>query len=196
MTSRVRHAAQRARGRRRSDEGRAALRQARHARLVAEDRTAAARGGRIDRQHRHLVALCDQIDAQLVDGRGLAHARHAGDANAVRPAGVGQQSLQELMGAPRMLVIAALDQRNGATQHRPIAGQHAVGILFDAEPAPPVDSHRQSVSLWAQDGENRRLQQAWAMRMAPRELSRRFNCATIAAGYPSATTRANPGRKA
>ena len=47
----------------------------RHPRLVAEDRAAGARRGRIDRQHRDLVAALDQEHAERVDGGGLADAR-------------------------------------------------------------------------------------------------------------------------
>ena len=72
--------------------------QAGHARLVAEDRAAGALRGRIDGQHRDAVAGGDQVHAELVDGGRLADAGHAGDADAVRLAGIRQQLLQQVLG--------------------------------------------------------------------------------------------------
>ena len=45
-----------------------------HARLVAEDRAAAARGGRVDGEHGDLVALSDEVQPELIDQRRLAGA--------------------------------------------------------------------------------------------------------------------------
>src|SRR5262249_648954 len=69
------------------DEGGGGAGERRHARLAAEDRPAGAGRRRVDGQHRHLVALAGQAGAEGVDGSRFAHARHAGDADANRPAG-------------------------------------------------------------------------------------------------------------
>ena len=76
----------------------------RHPRLVAEDRAAGARRGGIDREHRDLVAALDQEHAERVDGGGFADPGRAGDADADRLAGVGQQRLHQL--ARRCLMVA------------------------------------------------------------------------------------------
>ena len=73
--------------------------QPRHPRLVAEDRAAGARRGRVDREHRDLVAALDQEHAERVDGGGFADARRAGDADAHRLAGIGQQRLDQVAAA-------------------------------------------------------------------------------------------------
>ena len=41
-----------------------------------------------------------------------------------------------------MPALCALDQRDGAAQHGPIAGQHAVGVLLDRRNALPGCGHR------------------------------------------------------
>ncbi len=55
------------------------------------------RGRWVHRQHRHFVALADQIGAQRLNEGGLAYARHAADTQAQRLAGVRQQSRQQLV---------------------------------------------------------------------------------------------------
>jgi hypothetical protein len=67
------HAAQAARRRARPDEGLGALGEQLHARLVAQDGAAGDAGRRVDGQHRHLVALLDEIQPQRLDEGGLAH---------------------------------------------------------------------------------------------------------------------------
>jgi hypothetical protein len=65
MASRVFSATPPRTGRRaRADEGFGALGEQLHARLVAEDGAAGDAGRRIHRQHRHLVALLDQIQTR------------------------------------------------------------------------------------------------------------------------------------
>ena len=103
------------------------LRQPAHARLVAEDRAARALRGRVDGEHGDPVAGGDEVHAELVDGRRLADARHAGDAEAQRAARRRQQRLQQLLGERGVLGLGALDERDGARQHRPVAGADAVG---------------------------------------------------------------------
>ena len=70
-----RDAAERAGGGGGADEGVGIDRELRHPRLVAENRAAGAGRGRIDGQHRHLVAPRRQQGSQRVDGGGLADAR-------------------------------------------------------------------------------------------------------------------------
>jgi hypothetical protein len=91
----------------------------------------------IDRQHRHPVPLLHEVEPQPVDHGRLAHARHARDADAVRLARRGQQLLQQHLRHARVLRLAALDQRDGAPQHRPVAGPDAVGVVTDVEPSFP-----------------------------------------------------------
>ena len=122
-----RHAAQRTGGRRRPDEGLGALAEPFHARLVAEDRAASHGRGRVDRQHGNAVALLDQVQAERLDERGLADARHTGDADTDRPAGVRQQGVEQRLGALLVFRLDRLDQRDGLGQRPARATQHAIG---------------------------------------------------------------------
>ncbi len=97
----------------------------RHPRLVAEDRAAGAGGGGIDREHRDLVPVPGEIGAERVDGGRLADPRGAGDADARGLAGIRQQILHELAGLVLMVGPFRLDERDGARQHRPLAGTDA-----------------------------------------------------------------------
>ncbi len=82
--------------------------------LSRKDRTAAARRGRIDREHRDLVAAAGEKGAQRVDGGGLADPGSAGDPDADCLAGRRQQILHQA--ARRLLVVGppAFDQGDGA----------------------------------------------------------------------------------
>ena len=51
-----------------------------HAGFVAQNRAPRHRAGRVHRQHRHAVALANQVQAQRLNEGGLAHPRHAADA--------------------------------------------------------------------------------------------------------------------
>ena len=109
-------AAERAGGGRGPHEGVRVDGEPRHARLVAEDRAAGAGRGRIDRQHRDLVALRGEIRAERVDGGRFAGARRAGDAEPHRLAGQRQQFLHQKVRSFAVIGALALDQRDGARQ--------------------------------------------------------------------------------
>ena len=120
-------AAERTRRRRGTNEGVRIDGKLCHARLVAQNRAAGARRRRIDRQNRDLVALGSEPGAERVDGGRFADARRAGDADAQRLAGIGEEFLHELSRRELMVRPAALDQGNGARQHCAFAGADARG---------------------------------------------------------------------
>jgi hypothetical protein len=99
----------------------------RHSSLVAEDRAAGARRRRVDRQHRNLVALCDQRHPERIDGGGFTDARRAGDADADRVARQRKQLLHQIARLRLMIGAAAFYQRNGAGQRRAVAGANVGG---------------------------------------------------------------------
>ena len=70
-----------------------------------------------------LWPLLDQVHAERVDGGGLADAGRAGDADADRLAGVGQQRLHQIARRGLMIGAPALDQRDGARQRRAVAAR-------------------------------------------------------------------------
>ena len=61
-----------------------------HPRLVAEDRAAAARARRVDREHRDSVPGVDEVQPERLDERRLPRARRAADPDTGRAAGRGQ----------------------------------------------------------------------------------------------------------
>ncbi len=130
--------AQRGAGGRWSHERLRVDRQACHACLVTQDRSAGARTGGIDRQHGDPVAGGGQVDSQLVDKRALTHARHAGDADSMRPAGVGHQPGQYLACHRAVFGTAAFDQGDRAAEYRPVARPGALYVALDV----PHRSHR------------------------------------------------------
>ena len=71
----LRDAAERAARGRRPDEGALVLGEPLHARLVAEDAAARHRAAGIDREHRHAVALREQVQPERLDEGALADAR-------------------------------------------------------------------------------------------------------------------------
>ena len=75
LTRAAGNAAQRAARRRRPHERIGRTGQLLHARLVAEDRAAAARARRVDREHRDAMALGDDVQPERFDERRLARAR-------------------------------------------------------------------------------------------------------------------------
>ena len=95
------------------DVGLRVHRQLFHPRLVAQDRAAGDGGRRVDRQHRHAVALRDQVQPQRLDEGDLAHARHAADAQAERAAGVRQQRGEQRIGLRAVVGAGRLEQRDG-----------------------------------------------------------------------------------
>jgi hypothetical protein len=64
---------------------------------------------------------------ELVDECGFADAGQAGNADAARFSGCGKQALKQAVGKRAMLRFAALDQRDGARQHRSFARDDAAG---------------------------------------------------------------------
>ena len=96
--------------------------EAAHAGLVAEDRAAAARRGRVDGEHGDLVALGDEVQPELIDQGRLAGAGRAADADADGVAGRGQETLEQGAGARLVLGLGAFDQGDGAGERHPVAG--------------------------------------------------------------------------
>jgi hypothetical protein len=56
--------------------------------------------------------------------------RHAGDADAVRGARKGQQTLQQRLRLRHVGILGALDQGDGAAEHGAIAGAYAVSVFL------------------------------------------------------------------
>src|SRR5262249_2318358 len=98
-----------------------------HAGLVAEDRSAAARGRRVNRQHRDLVAATGEEAPENIDRGGLADAGRPGNADPHRLAGARQQLLHQCPRGLLMIGALALDQGNGAGEHRALAGANGTG---------------------------------------------------------------------
>ena len=87
-----------------------------HADAVTEDRAAAERAGRVDREHADLVAVgarCEPTSA--IGERRLPRARRAGDADRVRAAGAPGRARPT---ASRRGVAARLDQRDQLARRR------------------------------------------------------------------------------
>ena len=125
-------AAQRAAGGRGADKGVRVPGEFFHSRLVAEDRPARARGGRVDGEHRDLVPLGGQLTAERFrKGRFT----DAGGARQTEPDGLARlrQDLgQKSLGGFLMVAPGAFDQCNGARQRPSVAlpqsGGELVGI--------------------------------------------------------------------
>ena len=84
----------------------------------------------------------DEVHAEGVDEGALAHARHAGDADAVRMAGVRQDGVQQAgrqLGIPRQI---ALDQRDGAGEDDAVAAEDAGEVAVEGQPAGVGVGHR------------------------------------------------------
>jgi len=118
-----RHAAQGGAGRRRADERGVLARQLFHARLVAQDRAAAALGRGIDRQHGERAAALDQGEAEALDEGRLSDPGNASDAEPHRPAGVRQQAGQQRIGALAMIGPRRFDQGDGLGERTTIPAQ-------------------------------------------------------------------------
>ena len=73
------------------------------------------------------MARSDQVQPEGLDERGLADPGHAGDAEAHRPAALGQHTLQKRVGLGPVVGAGRFDERDGLRQHPPVAGQHALG---------------------------------------------------------------------
>ncbi len=83
----------------------------------------------VDGQHRELLALVDQPDAERLDEGGLARAGHPGDADTNRAAGLRQQRGQHLLRPLLVVRPGGFDQRDGLGQRATLTGQHAVHQL-------------------------------------------------------------------
>src|SRR6185437_2600804 len=102
------------------DEGRRVGRKPAHTRFVAKDRAPAARGGRVDGENGDLVALSDEVQAELIDQGGFSGAGRAANAHADCTAGIGEETLKQLAGARLVLRLDAFDQGDGAGEHHPV----------------------------------------------------------------------------
>ena len=78
-----------------------------------------------------LVAALDQEHAERVDGGGFADAGRAGDADADRLAGVGQQRLHQIARGGLMVAAPAFDQGDRARQRRAVARAEFFGEFPD-----------------------------------------------------------------
>ena len=105
-----------------------------HARLVAEDRTAAPGRGRIDGEHRHLLAAGNQVQPKLIDERGFAGAGNAADADPDGVAGARQQPLEQRLRADCVLGLGALDEGDGTGERDPVAGLDGLDRLVHGLP--------------------------------------------------------------
>jgi hypothetical protein len=105
----------------------------RHARLVAEDRAAAARRARIDCEHRHELALRGEHGAQRVDRGRFAHTRHAGNPDPQRLPRLGQNLLQQLTRRIAPILPARFHQRDGARERGALAGDQACAQIGDVD---------------------------------------------------------------
>ena len=120
---RPRQAAELAARRERADEDVRMRRVRAHADAVAEDRAAADRARRVDRDHGDRVALGEPGAEQRVDQRRLAAAGNAGDADDPGAAGALAPARRGLARAGPVVV----DQRQQARERAPVARDRPVG---------------------------------------------------------------------
>src|SRR5439155_761211 len=78
-----------------ADEGLGRRREARHARLVAQDAAARERARGVDGEHGDLLPEADQVEPEGLDEGALPYPRHAAHADAGGAARAGEQELQE-----------------------------------------------------------------------------------------------------
>ena len=107
--------------RRRPDERRRGAAKFRHARLVAEDRAAAAFRCGIDREHRDAPTYLDARQSKTLDKGRFAGARGARDADADGSAAIGQYCLDQFFGPAAMVGTRRFDERHGAGQCSAVA---------------------------------------------------------------------------
>ena len=127
FTRAPRHAPERSPRRRRADERLGSPRELLHARLVAEDRPAAAHARRVDREHRNAMPRIHEVQAERFDERRLPRARRAADAHAGRGAGGGQDRVEQGHGIGAMVGAGRLHERDRPRQCPPVAGAHGAG---------------------------------------------------------------------
>ena len=141
-------AAERAAGGRRAHERVRGAGQLLHAGLVAEDRAAAARARRVDREHRDAVAVLDEVSAERLDERRLARAGRAGDADAHGAADVGEDLGEERLGVGAVVGAGRLDERDRARQRAPVAVDHQARQLAHGAHARERAYESGAVSAW------------------------------------------------
>jgi len=91
-------------------------------------------------------ALADQVHAESVDEGALADARHAGDADAPRFAGGGQNRIEH---PRRQFAIGweiAFHHRDGARENDAVAAQNALRVAFERQPTPVMERARRHES--------------------------------------------------
>ena len=116
-----------------SDEGPVVGGEPGHAGLVAEDAAAAQRAGWVDGEHREAAPLFKEEEAEVLDEGALAHARDAGDADAVRLASVREQLDEDLLGLAAVPGVVGLDEGDGAREHGAVVIQDPLDVLLDRE---------------------------------------------------------------
>jgi len=135
------HATQGTAARAGADVGLRVHRQMLHAGFVPQDGAARDGGRRVHRQHRHAVPLPDQVQAQRFNEGGLAHARHAADAQAKGAPGVRQHGGQQFVGLQAVVGTRRFEQRDrlghGAALRWRLAVQQALQDLVRAHEAQP-----------------------------------------------------------
>src|SRR5581483_8328183 len=120
LTRAPRDTAQRTASRARAHVRAGVLRQRAHARLVAQDRAAAARARRVDREYRDTVALFEQAEPEGLDECRLADTGGAADADARRSTGAAQQCIEERGRIVAVVRPGRLDQRDRACERTPV----------------------------------------------------------------------------
>src|SRR5439155_12371693 len=123
---------ERARGRARADEGLGRGREARHARLVAQDAAARERARRVDGEHGDLLPETDQMEAESLDEGALAHPGHAAHADAGGAARVGEHELEEPLRRALVVGARALDQRDRLGERAAAPRTHVGGQRLGA----------------------------------------------------------------
>ncbi len=79
------------------------------------------------------MALFAQMQAERLDKGAFACARHAGNADPDRIAGVGDELAQHFLAQVEMGLGVAFDQSNGLSDDIAVAGQHPGDVFIDAE---------------------------------------------------------------
>jgi hypothetical protein len=120
LTGAARHPTERSSRRRRSNERPLLPRELFHACLVAEDRTAGARAGRIDREHCDAMTLLNEPHAQSLDERRLPGTGRAADPDPSCAARVRHQFVEQRRGFIAMIRPRRFHERDRACERSPI----------------------------------------------------------------------------
>jgi len=118
-------------GRRGADEGVAVAGEVLHAGLVAEDRATGKLRGRVDGEHGDLEALLGQVQAKGFNEGAFPDPGDAGDTDAHRLAGGGEQLVEQGGGGQRMVRRATLDQGDRLGQRAEVAVTNPFGDVVD-----------------------------------------------------------------